>query len=163
MNKIIPLLQEMISYYTGDPKRIQHFIKVHSFACLIGAAEHLSEPELFTLETASIVHDIGIKEAERKYGKCTGKLQEQEGPALACEMLHNLGFEDKLIERVCYLVGHHHTYNNIDGRDYQILVEADFLVNLYEDHSSKDTAQNVCNNIFKTETGRQICIDMFSL
>ena len=44
-----------------------------------------------------------------------------------------LGFAENVIERVCYLIGHHHTYTGIEGRDYQILVEADFLVNLYED------------------------------
>ena len=35
-----------------------------------------------------------------------------------------------MIRRVEYLVGHHHTYKDIDGLDYQILVEADFLVNI---------------------------------
>ena len=28
--------QSMISFYAGDPKHIQHFVKVHSFAKLIG-------------------------------------------------------------------------------------------------------------------------------
>jgi hypothetical protein len=41
-------------------------------------------------------------------------------------MLGRLGFGAALVERVCYLVGHHHTYTNIDGPDYQILVEAGF-------------------------------------
>lgn len=84
------------------------------------------------LEAAAYVHDIGIKVAEEKYGRCTGKLQEQEGPAVAREMLEKLGFEEKVPERVCYLVGHHHTYTDMDEMDYQILVEADFLVNLYK-------------------------------
>ena len=30
------LFLEMIAYYSGDPKRIQHFTKVHSYAKLIG-------------------------------------------------------------------------------------------------------------------------------
>lgn len=54
------LLQEMIQYYSGDPKRIQHFIKVHSFAKLIGEKEELDSTTLKTLEIAAIVHDIGI-------------------------------------------------------------------------------------------------------
>ena len=41
MTIINDILQEMISYYNGDPKRIQHFIKVHSFAKLIGELEGL--------------------------------------------------------------------------------------------------------------------------
>ena len=127
------LFLEMISYYSGDPKRIQHFTKVHSYAKLIGEREQLSPEELYILEAAAYTHDIGIKPAEEKYGSSAGKLQEQEGPAVARGMLMRLGFAENVIERVCYLIGHHHTYTGIEGRDYQILVEADFLVNLYED------------------------------
>ena len=66
-------------------------------------------------------------------------------------------------DRVAYLVGHHHTYTNIDGMDYQILVEADFLVNLYEDSVPKAAAQNALDKIFKTQTGKTICKEMFVL
>lgn len=45
------------------------------------------------LEAAAYVHDIGIKPAEKKYGSCGGKLQEQEGPAAAKEILERLGFD----------------------------------------------------------------------
>ena len=155
------LFMEMIRYYSGDAKRIQHFVKVHSFAKLIGEMEQLDEKSMKILETAAYVHDIGIKPAERKYGKSNGKLQEQEGPSVAREMLVKLGFEDKITERVCYLVGHHHTYTNIEGMDYQILVEADFLVNLYEDHSNMETVNSVYHKIFRTESGKQICKTMF--
>ena len=79
----------------------------------------------------------------RKYGSAGGKLQEAEGPAIAKGMLERLGFAPAIVERVCYLVGHHHTYTDIDGIDYQILVEADFLVNLYEDGSSRATCETV--------------------
>ena len=67
------------------------------------------------------------------------------------------------LDRVAYLVGHHHTYTNIDGMDYQILVEADFLVNLYEDSVPKAAAQNALDKIFKTQTGKTICKEMFVL
>ena len=125
------LITEMMKYYTGDPKRIQHFIKVYQFAKMIGELEKLPEEVQHILETAAIVHDIGIKPAEEKYGSCGGKLQEQEGPAAAEEMLQRLGYRPEVIDRVCYLVGHHHTYDHIDGSDYRILVEADFLFNIY--------------------------------
>ena len=61
------------------------------------------------------------------------------------------------------MIAHHHTYHNIDGLDYQILVEADFLVNLFEDNLSKEAAVNAYQNIFKTATGKQICKEMFAL
>lgn len=163
MSKISKLIKEMIEYYRGDAKRIQHFIKVHSLAKIIGESEELNNDIQEILEIAAVVHDIGIKISEEKYGSCNGKYQEQEGPLIAKEMLQRLGYENNVIERVCYLVGHHHTYNNIDGIDYQILVEADFLVNFYEDESSKETIEMTCNKIFKTNMGKIICSEMFGL
>ena len=133
-----PLILKMISYDHGSPERIQHFLKVHSFAKTIAVSEHLDEKTLFITEAAAIVHDIGIRLCLEKYGDGNGKLQEKEGPALAEQMLSELGFEKDVIERVSFLVGHHHTYTGIDGLDYQILVEADFLVNLFEGNT--DTA-----------------------
>lgn len=80
-----------------------------------------------------MVHDCGIKPGEAKYGRNDGKIQEQEGPQAAEKLLLDAGFVKEDRERICYVVGHHHTYNNINGLDYQILIEADFLVNFYED------------------------------
>ena len=152
----------MIEYYRGDAKRIQHFIKVYNFASLLGRQEQLDEETLFILETAAIVHDIGIRICDQKYGVCDGKHQELEGPAEAEKLLIKTGnYTCEQIERVCWLVGHHHTYSNIDGIDYQILVEADFLVNIDEDEMTKETAKNVREKIFKTKSGTQMLDNLF--
>ena len=158
MNKVTTA---MIDYYQGQPKRIQHFTKVHSYARLIGIGEELDDASLFILEAAAYTHDIGIRVAEEKYGRCDGKLQEQEGPIIAQKMLSQLGFENYIVERICFLIGHHHTYDNIDGLDYQILVEADFLVNLYEDDAGNRAIDKAYKRIFKTETGKKIFRLMF--
>lgn len=155
------LFMDMIAYYDGDPKRIQHFTKVHSYARLIGIGEELDDASLFILEAAAYTHDIGIRVAEEKYGRCDGKLQEQEGPIIAQKMLSQLGFENYIVERICFLIGQHHTYDNIDGLDYQILVEADFLVNLYEDDAGNRAIDKAYKRIFKTETGKKIFRLMF--
>ncbi|MCD8353253.1 MAG: HD domain-containing protein [Clostridiales bacterium] len=157
------LAAAMLSYYAGDPARIQHFLKVHAFSRLIGQAEDMDKTALYTLEAAAYVHDIGIKPAEAQYGSSAGPYQEALGPAEAERMLGELGFEEPLIRRVCYLVGHHHTYTNIDGLDYQILVEADFLVNLFEDNASKAAVETAYTKIFRTETGKAFCREMFGL
>lgn len=157
------LYKKMITYYAGDPNRIQHFIKVHSFARLIAQNENLSDEQLLILEAAAYVHDIGIKPAEQKHGNCSGRLQEQYGPPEAEAMLKTCGFSEKQIMRVSYLVGHHHTYTNIDGIDYQILIESDFLVNLYEDNCKEDVILHTYQEIFKTETGKSICRTMFGI
>ena len=153
----------MIGLYHGDAKRIQHFCKVHSYAKLIAEMEKVDAKILFILETAALTHDIGIHLCEEKYGNCNGKLQEKEGPALAEQMLSELGFEKDVIERVSFLVGHHHTYTGIDGLDYQILVEADFLVNLFEGNTDTAHIRATYDNIFRTETGKKICREMFGL
>lgn len=143
----------MIDYYQGQPKRIQHFLKVHAYAKLIGEQEGLDKEILDILEVAALTHDIGIKISEEKYNSSAGKYQEVEGPAVAQQMLEDLQYDKAKTDRVCYLIGHHHTYDQIDGIDYQILVEADFLVNLAEEQSSRETIESVKGKIFKTKTG----------
>lgn len=163
MDQLHILKGKMITYYGSDPARIHHLLKVHSFAKWIGEAEGLDAETLQTLEAAAFVHDIGIKIAEEKYGSCAGPLQEKEGPAVARAMLGEIGFGEELVERVCYLVGHHHTYTNMDGADYQILVEADFLVNLFEGEESREAIEHAYRSIFRTESGKLLCREVYGL
>lgn len=159
------LIREMIRYDHDDPKRIHHFLKVYEFACLIAEGEAVDEQTAACLHAAAIVHDIGIHLSEQKYGSSSGKYQEIEGPAEARHMLEKLQYPQELIDRVCYLVAHHHTYTAIDGLDYQILVEADFLVNLYEDCASgqaaRDAARAAYRTVFRTETGKTLCHELY--
>lgn len=156
---------QMIEFDKGDPKRIQHFMKVYEFAHLIAVGEELDENTKDILEVAAILHDIGIHPSEEKYGDCSGKHQEEEGPAYAKALLNELNcYTDEFIDRVCFLIGHHHTYAPIEGIDHQILVEADFLVNVYEDElylSQNNTIENLKNRIFKTKTGMWLLNTMF--
>lgn len=164
MTKIQELALAMIRYDNGDPKRIQHTTKVHAYASLIGNGEELDEGTQFILESAALVHDIGIRASEKKFGHQNGKLQEQEGPAVARELLTRIGgYNDEQIERICWLVAHHHTYHASEDLDYQILIEADFLVNLYEDGESEETIRAVRKNIFRTQSGFKILDDMFNI
>ena len=154
----------MIEYNNGDPKRIQHTTKVHAYASMIGRIEGLDEETLFILESAALVHDIGIRASEQKYGHQNGKLQEQEGPAVAREMLTRIGgYSERQIERICWLVGHHHTYHVCEDLDYQILIEADFIVNLYEDNESPHAIRAVRKNIFRTGSGTKMLETMFGI
>lgn len=155
------LLLAMMEYDKGDAKRIQHFVKVYEFARMIGKLEKLDDRTQFILESAAVVHDIGIHISEQKYGSSSGKYQEIEGPAEAKKLLLKLGWPEDVTERVAYLVGHHHTYSNIDGPDYQILVEADFLVNLYEDEIAPDGQRHAYGKIFKTESGKLLCRTLY--
>ena len=153
----------MAEYIAGDAMRIQHFTKVHYYSAMIGRGEGLDDATLYTLEVAAILHDIGIHPALREYGTSAGPYQEKLGPAPARELLEHLGEDENVIDRVCYLIAHHHTYNNIEGIDYQILVEADFLVNLLEDGLDKSTAENAYAKIFKTATGKRLWSQMYGV
>lgn len=157
------LIEAMMEYDKGDAARIQHFLKVYELAKTIGKMEKLDDKTQFILETAALVHDIGIHKAEEKYGSSSGKYQEMEGPGQARALLDKLNWPEDVTERVCFLVGHHHTYAGIDSSDWQILVEADFLVNLYEDSSSRETRENVYRKIFKTEGGKRLFGLMYGL
>ncbi len=155
------VVSAMIDFYAGDIQRINHFLKVYALAKSIGECEGLPEEARQVLEIAAVTHDIGIKPSEEKYGDCTGPHQELEGPPVARAMLHALGYAPALIERVCYLIGHHHTYTDIDGLDYQILVEADFLVNLHEGECGVDAIRSVREKLFRTAAGTNYLDRMF--
>lgn len=153
----------MIEFDKGDAKRIQHFLKVHDFARLIGQNEDLNEEELFILETAAYVHDIGIIPAEKEFGSCTGKLQEELGPKYTEKMLNDLKFPQEVIDRVCYLVAHHHSYSDTESADLQILIEADMLVNLLEDDEPESVIKAAYEKTFRTETGKAYCRAVFGV
>jgi HD superfamily phosphodiesterase len=156
MGRHLDLLLGMMEYEEGCPHRIQHFLKVTAFSEQIGRMECLDERAFLVLRTAAVVHDIGIRPSLEKYGSDAGNYQEAEGPPVARAMLGRLGYEKEVIDRVCYLIAHHHTYDDIVGADYQILVEADFLVNIFEQGMPSEAAKKTCREIFRTESGKRI-------
>ena len=163
MNSLQNLMEAMLRWERGCPQRAQHLIKVHSFARWIGLSEGLEPETLRTLEAAALVHDIGIRPALEKYASSAGPLQEREGPAPAAELLSRAGFEAERIDRVCHLVAHHHTYEGVDGPDWRILLEADYLVNAFEGEHHREAILAARENIFRTETGRRMLTEMFDL
>lgn len=158
------LMGEMIKYDSGDVKRIQHLVKVHDFARIIGIAEGMNEEELFVLEAAAILHDVGIHAAEAKYGNCSGKYQEELGPDESRKVLSGVeGFSDEQIERICWLIAHHHTYTNVTSKDHRILLEADFLVNSFEANISTDGIIAFRNNVFRSHSAITLLNDMWNI
>ena len=158
------LLKAMIDYDKGDIKRIQHLVKVHDFASAIATLEGVDNETMFILETAAFLHDIGIHASEKMYGNCSGKHQEELGPGEARKLLNEIGnYTDAQIDRVCFLIGHHHTYTGVDGIDWQILLEADFLVNLFEDNLSPDAIRHFKETVFRTPSGIHLLDAMWDL
>lgn len=157
----IETINAMIEYFQGDAKRIHHFMKVYALAKTIAINEKLPSDMLYLLEITAVTHDIGVKLSEEKYGSADGKYQEQEGPAEAEKLLSELGFEEEFINKVCYLIANNHTYKGIDNKVHRILIEADLLVNIYDDHISPELAKRVKQNIFRTESGIKMFDEMY--
>lgn len=147
------IIRDMIAYNAGDARRVGHALKVYAFAKTIGELEHLEAETQQTLELAAVLHDIGIHESEKKYGSAAGNYQELEGPPVARNLLAPYEIPQAMLERICYLIGHHHTYQSVDGMDYQVLIEADFLVNIYEDSMNEEQIRSVRSKVFKTNAG----------
>jgi len=154
---------EMIEINGSDTKRINHALKVLGFARAIAEDEGLTGEALETVELAATLHDIAIRFCEEKYGACGGKLQEKEGPAIARPILERCGVSPSIAERVLYIISHHHTYADIAGIDYQIIVEADFLVNRDEGDFTHEAFVGFFQKYFKTQAARQMARLMFGV
>ena len=158
---ISEIMQKMIAFSNGNRHDINHLLKVWGYAKTIGDAEKLDADTQFLLETAAITHDIACPLCREKYGNTNGKYQETEGAVLVRDFLADTGLDEKQIDRVSYLVGHHHTLSDVSGADYQILIEADYLVNADESSYSAENIRNFRDTFFKTETGTRLLNDIF--
>jgi hypothetical protein len=157
------VLLAMVRYFGDDIKRISHAFKVYGFVRSILAGENITGETAHITELTAILHDIGIKEAVRKHHSSDSRFQEMEGPAVARTIMEECGIAEEVINRVCYIVGHHHTYSKIDGPDFRILVEADFLVNIHEGYITPEAAPSVVQKYFTSATGRSLAGSLFAL
>lgn len=158
---ITTVIEKMIDFSNGNIHDINHFLKVWAFAKTIGEKEELDSATQEILEVAAIVHDIACPLCREKYGNTNGKHQEEESAPLIDAFFSELSFDNLNIERIKWLVTHHHTYTDVDGLDYQILLEADFLVNANESNYSKTIIENAKHNIFRTSTGIHLLNSMY--
>jgi len=157
------IAEKMVLYSKGNLHDINHFLKVFAYAKLIGECENLSGREQQTVEIAALVHDIACPFCREKYGNTDGKHQETEGAILAKAFLSDKSLPDDVLKRVVFLVGHHHTYSEVDGIDYQILLEADYLVNADESRFSRENIGNTREKLFKTETGISLLQSIYNV
>lgn len=150
------IMVKMIEFSNGNTHDINHFMKVYTYAKTIAESEHIPEKEFITIEAAAIIHDIACPLCREKYGNTNGKNQEKEGILLAEEFLSDISLPEEIKKRVVFLVGHHHTLTGIDGIDYQILLEADYLVNADESGYPAENIQNMKEKLFKTQMGLRL-------
>ena len=157
------IMEKMISFSNGNIHDIDHLIRVWAYAKTIGELEGLDAETMLILEVAAITHDIACPLCRVKHGNTNGKYQEIEGTQIAKDFLNNTGLTDTQINRVAFLVGHHHTLTGIEGADWQILVEADYIVNASESGYSEQNILNFIENHAKTESGKRLIRQVFCL
>ena len=154
---------EMKKYFRTDFKRIGHASNVARYAERIGRQEG---GNLAVILCAAYLHDIGIKEAERKHGSSAAHLQEEEGPPVARAILTGLGARPELIEEVCDIVAHHHHPRGGDSLHFRCLYDADLIVNLEEMRKENPGARAQLGakleGSFLTASGLQIARETFS-
>ncbi len=148
---------EMKRYFNRDFKRIGHATRVARYAEKIGKNEG---GNLSVILPSAYLHDIGIKEAERKHNSSAARFQELEGPPVAREILERLGAGEDLIDEVCDIVGHHHHPMETETVNFRVLHDADLITNLEENQkevaSDPERIQKIIETSFLTESGRNL-------
>jgi HD superfamily phosphohydrolase YqeK len=148
---------EMKRYFQKDFKRIAHATKVARYAEQIVKNER-GDPAVVL--SSAYLHDIGIKEAERKHNSTAARYQEEEGPPIAKEMLTRLGAREELIKEVCDIIGHHHHPRAEESLNFKCLYDADLIVNLEEKQREKpielDRVRELIDRSFLSDTGKKL-------
>ena len=110
--------------------------------------------------SAAYLHDIGILEAEKKYGNTSVGQHEKEGPAIAKTILQNLGAKEQLIDEVCDIIAHHHHPGADERLNFKIVYDADQIENLDEKQKENpmDARQleDIIEQSFLTASGQEI-------
>lgn len=153
------LLTELELFWENDLKRISHAKKVLSFAKKIlekeGADWYIAIP-------ASILHDVGIKPSEQKYGSSAGYYQEREGPPVAMAILAKIGLETEYAEEICEIIANHHSPGNINTPNFKVIYDADLIVNLEEMLlENKEKLKELIGNAFLTNSGKELAWKLY--
>ena len=160
---IAQILSKMIAASNGNIHDIDHLLRVWAYARTIGELEGLGAETQYLLEVAAITHDIACPLCREKYGNTNGEYQEQEGAVLVRSFLADTGMTEAQIARVAYLVGHHHTLQDIHGPDYQILIEADYIANASENGYSKQSVMHFMDTVMKTASGKHLAASVLGI
>jgi hypothetical protein len=148
------LLSAMKAEFGDDTRRISHALSVLSHAEAIGAVEG-GDREVIV--AAAILHDIGIREAERTHGSSAPRYQEELGPPIARRIMEEIGISGEAVDHVVRIVGSHHSARDIDTIEFRIIWDADLLVNLGDEGPARSREQweRTIPKVFRTRSGAE--------
>ena len=133
-----------------------HFLKVYGWARTIGLLEQVPEETQDVLEVAAVLHDIACPRCRAQCGHAPWQMQEELGDPMAREILAPFALPDDFVDRVAWLVGHHHTITNVETLEHRILLEADFLVNAGEKNLGRSQIEEAEKAFFRTASGIEL-------
>jgi len=154
------LISAMREFLGPDEPRIAHTLKVLEYAEEILKVEKASP---LVVRAAAILHDIGVPEAERKYGSSAARYQEIEGPPIARRIMRDVGLDETTIDKVLSIVESHHSGRDIDAPEFNIVWDSDRLANIPEEFAScsRKELKSIIEKVFKTETGKKKAYELF--
>ena len=156
-------MMRMICFSKGNIHDIDHFTRVWTYARTIAEMEGLNAETQYILEAAAITHDIACPVCREKYGNTNGKHQETEGMRIVRDFFFGTDLTEQQVDRIAFLVGHHHTFTGVDGMDYQILLEADYIANATENGYSKQSIESFMKKIMQTSSGKKLAKEVFCI
>lgn len=145
------LCRALENYFGADARRVRHAKRTAEYAELILPGEAGADPGVVI--AAALLHDIGIRNAEAKYGSADPAQQEAEGPPAARGILEALGCPEDFIREVCDIIGHHHHPRAEETANFKVLYAADRLVNLEEEQPGAAAAPPVSQTVELRKTG----------
>ncbi len=149
MSEQSAIISLMIQHHGGEPEKVYHAMKIYSFVHAIAAEEDISDEARDTAEKAAILCEMGGSSAE--------------SASFADMLLLNLGCDRSVIQKVHGLIINIDDTENIDSIERQMLFEARFLVNAFENRLDKETiVENLMKN-FKTKCGQEYLCSIFSV
>jgi HD superfamily phosphodiesterase/DNA-directed RNA polymerase subunit RPC12/RpoP len=137
----------MRQYFGSDSRRIRHAEAVAEQAEVIGKQE--PGGDMMVIMACAYLHDIGIREAERKFNSSAARYQHSEGPPVARELLTTLKAQPELIDEVCDIIAHHHTPRPEETINFKVLHDADLIVNMAEQYQTKAPIQERLDKLAK--------------
>lgn len=156
MNHEAALLKDALCYEQGHPRRTQHILKVYALVKLLGECADLPSEQQQILQAAAILHDIAIKYCkEHCGGNACQENQRKAAPSLVRDFLHRAHYPDEWEAHILQLVLDHHCYDEREDPLLQLLIEADLMVNCWEQPPTPQKLQDM-QQLFVSKAGKQL-------
>lgn len=158
-------MKRMIDYYAAcDSTQIAHTLCVHEYTRMLAMRERYDERKRGLLEIAALLHDIGCPSAKWKYGDSLPIHQQQEGMCIAADWFASdpSWLDTQEAQWVVDVVGAHHNAVQAEVLGFEVLYEADLIVNLFEGYYPVDYADVYYHKMVRTKSGKQLFRQLFA-